>query len=262
MSYSVFIGDGGYTGWRLLTRSAEQQKALVAADPQVARDAEHFRNNIGQISRAEDLVADYRLLSVALKAHGLEADIGNRAFIRKVLESDLSDPKSLANKLSDSRYADLARSFGFSEAVPATLGDPQLADRIGAAHLRAEFELRVGEADNDLRIALHAQRELAEIARSDGSETGKWYRVLGSAPLAQFVQTAFGTGNNLAKLPIDSQVTALQSAARRYLGIFDMAQLAEPAVMERAIGLFLARADLDSGSTGRNRFAIALSLLS
>src|SRR5690606_33327022 len=115
MSYAVFTGDGGYVGWRLLSRTAEQQKARVAADPQVAREAEHFRQTIGQVSKAEDLVADYRLLSVALKAHGLEADIGNRAFIRKVLESDLSDPKSLANRLSDSRYAELARSFGFSE---------------------------------------------------------------------------------------------------------------------------------------------------
>ncbi len=262
MSYAVFTGDGGYVGWRLLSRTAEQQKARVAADPQVAREAEHFRQTIGQVSKAEDLVADYRLLSVALKAHGLEADIGNRAFIRKVLESDLSDPKSLANRLSDSRYAELARSFGFSEPVPATRSDPLLAERIGAAHLQAEFELRVGEADNDLRIALHAQRELAAIARGTGSEAGKWYQVLGSAPLAQFVQTAFGTGANLVKLPIDSQVTALQSAARRYLGITDMAQLAEPAMMERAIGLYLARSQLDGGGLGGNRFSNALTLLS
>lgn len=262
MSYSIFTGDGGYVGWRLLSRTADQQKALVAAEPQVAREAEHFRQNIGQITRAADLVADYRLLSVALKAHGLENDIGNRAFIRKVLESDLSDPKSLANRLSDSRYADLARSFGFADAIPATRSDPLLAERIGAAHLQAEFELRVGEADNDLRIALHAQRELAAIAKGSGSEAGKWYRVLGSAPLAQFVQTAFGMGRNLAKLPIDSQVTALQSAAKRYLGISDIGQLAGPAVMERAIGLYLARAQLDGGSAGNNRFSSALALLS
>src|SRR5690606_30709435 len=110
--------------------------------------------------------------------------------------------------------------------------------------------------------ALHAQRELAAIARGTGSEAGKWYQVLGSAPLAQFVQTAFGTGANLVKLPIDSQVTALQSAARRYLGITDMAQLAEPAMMERAIGLYLARSQLDGGGLGGNRFSNALTLLS
>ncbi len=262
MSFSVFTGGGGYVGWRLLSRIADQQKALIAAEPQVARETEHFRQTIGQVTKAEDLVADYRLLSVALKAHGLEGDIGNRAFIRKVLESDLSDPKSLANRLSDSRYADLARSFGFGESIPTTRSDPTLAERIGAAHVQAEFEMRVGEADNDLRVALHAQRELPGIAQGTGSETGKWFQVLGSPPLAQFMQTAFGFGSNLVKLPLDSQVTALQSAAKRYLGISDMAQLAEPAVMERAIGLYLARAQLDGGGTGSNRFSNALTLLS
>ena len=262
MSYSVFTGGGGYVGWRLLSRTAEQQKAIVAAEPQVARETEHFRQNIARITTAEDLVSDYRMLSVALKAHGLEDDIGNRALIRKVLESDLSDPKSLANRLSDSRYAELARSFGFAEAVPATQTDETLADRISAAHLAAEFELRVGEADNDLRVALHAQRELANIAKGEGSETGKWFQILGSAPLAQFVQTAFGFGSNLVKLPIDSQVTALQSAAKRYLGISDITRLAEPAVMERAIGLYLARAQLDGGGGGSNRFSNAMTLLS
>lgn len=261
MSYSVFTGGGDYVGWRLLSRTADQQKAIIAAEPQVARDAEHFRQNITQVTKAEDLVADYRMLSVALKAYGLEGDIGNRAFIRKVLESDLSDPKSLANRLSDSRYADLARSFGFAKATPATQTDITLADRISTAHLQAEFELRVGEADNDMRIALHAQRELASIAKGEGSEAGKWYQILGSPPLAQFVQTAFGFGSNLVKLPIDSQVTALQSSAKRYLGVTDIAQLAEPAVLERAIGLYLARAQLDGGGGGSNRFSNALTLL-
>lgn len=262
MSVSVFTGGGGYVGWRLLSRTAEKQKAMVAADPQVARETEHFRQNISRITSAEDLVGDYRMLSVALKAHGLEGDIGNRAFIRKVLESDLSDSKSLANRLSDSRYADLARAFGFTQEKPATQTDETLADKIGAAHLQAEFELRVGEADNDLRVALYAQRELGAIATSEGSEKTKWYRVLGSPPLAQFIQTAFGFGANLVKLPIDSQVTALESAAKRYLGISDMAQLAEPKVLERAIGLYLARAQLDGGGAGNNRFSNALTLLS
>lgn len=262
MSYSIITGDGGYVGWRLLSRTADQQKAMVAKDPEVVRETEHFRQNIGKITKAEDLVSDYRMLSVALKAYGLQDDIGNRAFIRKVLESDLSDPKSLANRLSDTRYADLARSFGFGEAIPATRSDPTLAERISAAHLQTEFELRVGESDNDLRVALYAQRELASIASGTGSETTKWYQVLGSEPLSQFVQTAFGLGSNLAKLSIESQVTALQSAAKRQLGISDLSQLADPTVMERAISLYLARADLDSTSSGTNRFANALALLS
>ena len=48
---------------------------------------------------------------------------------------------------------------------------------------------------------------------SDGSEAGKWYRVLGSAPLAQFVQTAFG--RRLWLPDIASSRIPVQKAAER-----------------------------------------------
>ena len=38
MSFQPLVGQGGYAGWRLLARTGEAQKALVARDPQVARD--------------------------------------------------------------------------------------------------------------------------------------------------------------------------------------------------------------------------------
>ena len=261
MGFAVFTGGGGYVGWRLLSRTADQQKAVLAAQPQIARDTGYFHDNIARVGTAEDLIRDYRLLSVALKSHGLEDDIGNRAFIRKILESDLSDPKSLANRLSDQRYVDLARSFGFGGEDPAKTTDPEFAGRIAADYIQAEFELRVGESDNDLRIALNASRELATIGQSESSEDSKWFQILGSPPLAKFVQEALGLGSNLSKLPIDSQLVALKSAAKRHLGAGTVADLANPARMERAIGIFLARSQINAFELGTDRFSTALALL-
>ena len=101
MSFQPVVGQGGYAGWRLLARTGEAQKALVARDPQVARDTALVRAKLGQVGSAEELVSDFRLLRTTLSAFGLEADASNRFFIRKVLESDLDDPKSLANRLGD-----------------------------------------------------------------------------------------------------------------------------------------------------------------
>lgn len=260
MSFAVFTGGGGYAGWRVLTGTADQQKAIIAREPEIARATAHFRQGIGNIGQAEDLVRDYRMLSVALKAHGLEDDIGNRHFIRKILESDLSDPKSLANRLQDARYKDLAHSFGFADKDATHRANPEFAARISTAYLQAEFEARVGHSDNDMRIALYARRELAAIADSTASEATKWYQVVGSPPLGQFMQTTLGFGKTLGQMPVDSQVTALKTALKRQLGITDVAQLGEPARMERAIGLFLARAQIDGGGAA-DRFSTALTLL-
>jgi hypothetical protein len=51
-----------------------------------------------------DLVGNYRLLSYALNAYGLGDQINAKGLITKVLEGGVSNPKSLANTLPDSRW--------------------------------------------------------------------------------------------------------------------------------------------------------------
>ncbi len=48
-----------------------------------------------------------------MKAYGLEDMTYAKAFMKQVLESDLSDPNSFANRLSDPRYKEFAAAFNF-----------------------------------------------------------------------------------------------------------------------------------------------------
>ncbi|WP_436425154.1 DUF1217 domain-containing protein, partial [Enterococcus faecium] len=84
-----------------------------AAEAPVSRDTAYYNANIGKVKSIDDLLNDQRLYSYAMKAHGLEDMTYAKAFIRKVLEGGADDPKSLANRLADQRYVDLAQSFGF-----------------------------------------------------------------------------------------------------------------------------------------------------
>lgn len=86
----------------------------TAQDPIVSRDAQYYRDNIGKVTSVDDFLNNYRLFSYAMKAYGLEDMTYAKAFMKKVLESDLSDKKSFANQLQDSRYKDFAAAFGFS----------------------------------------------------------------------------------------------------------------------------------------------------
>lgn len=261
MSTAIFTG-GGYSGWRILSRTAEQQIKHVANDPVVSRELAYFDKNLPHIKSAQDLVGDYRMLSVALKAHGLGDDIGNRAFIAQILNSDLSDPKSLANRFSDERYSDLARSFGFAGQADAIENDQPLSEKIREDYIRSEFETRIGEEDNSMRIALYAQRELKTVLAEDKSQDSKWLSILGSPPLAEFIQVSLGFNKSLVNLPIDSQLTALKSAAKRSFGITDISALSQPETFERAVALYLTRAEMEASAHGANRFATALALLS
>lgn len=195
MSFQVLTGGGGLAGWSLLNRTATRQRDLVAADGAVVTATNNFRAKIGSVASADDLLSDYRLLNVALRAFGLEGDIGNRGFIRKVLESDLSDKGSLANRLSNKSYQRLAEAFAFNGSGPPQTQKAGFADKIAAQYVDREFEARVGEGDQNLRLALNARRELASLADRSSTNDTKWFEVLGSKPLRTVFAGAFEVGS-------------------------------------------------------------------
>lgn len=243
MIFQPALPLGGYVGWRFLNRTMETQQAALARSPQVSRDVDHFRSRIGQIDSAEALVSDRRLLRVALGAFGLESDINNRFFIRKVLEDGTLDPKALGNRLADKRYLEFSRAFGFGDFdVPRSkLSD--FGDRIAKAFVTRQFEVAVGGQDENLRLALTLRRELGDIAARDTSDRTRWFSVLGNPPLRKAFETAFGLPASFATLDIDRQLSVMQTRARSSFGNDTVAQFANPDRMEALTRRFLLRAD-------------------
>ncbi|MCR9088208.1 MAG: DUF1217 domain-containing protein [Rhodobacteraceae bacterium] len=130
MTFSPVIIGGGLTGYRLLQSTQDAQMQAFARSPQPARDTEYFQQKIGGVQTVDQLMNDRALLRVALGAFGLDEDIDNTAFVRNVLTSDLNDPGSTANRLSDKRYLALAQTFNFSGNEGANLPGARAADTI------------------------------------------------------------------------------------------------------------------------------------
>ena len=57
----------------------------------VASDTAYYDKNIGKVKDVDDFLGDSRLYTYALKAYGLEDQASSKGFIRKVIESDLTD---------------------------------------------------------------------------------------------------------------------------------------------------------------------------
>ena len=252
------IGIGGITGWKVLQRIETRQVEALAREKAVQNSTTYFRDNLSADMTAEDLVGDYRMLSVALKAFGLESDIGNKAFIRKVLESDLSDSKSLVNRLSDKRYLKFAEAFGLSSGKI----DPEaLGKTISDSYVQREFESRVGAGDETMRLAMNARRELQAMAGRESSNNTLWYEVMGNTPLRKVFQTAFGFGDSFGQLPVERQLQEFTQAAERRLGTGQLTEIATEEGIERLITNYLARSQITT-SAAQNRYSAALTLLS
>jgi hypothetical protein len=258
VTFTPVVPFGGYSGWSFLSRTMAAQKSAFVADATLQRDEAYFRENIGKADTAEKLVADRRLLSVALSAFGLDADIDSKFFVKKILEDGTLKTGALANKLADKRYLEFSKAFGFGDFPIANTQKSDFPDKILAAFEARKFETAVGEQDEDMRLALNAKRELGVLANRSLSENGKWYTALGSAPLRSVLQTALGLPSSFASIDIDKQLGILKDYSEKYLGSPDVSQFADPEKVEKLVRLFLVRSQAQTGATTQSA---ALTLL-
>lgn len=251
---------GGLSGWAFLSRTRDAQSEAFAAAPSEARLTAYFRETIAQVTSAAQLVEDRQLLTVALGAFGLEADIDSRAFIREVLDGGTLNGDGLANRLADSRYERLSAAFGFGDFdVPRTqLSD--FADEIVTRYEARAFEAAVGSQNNSLRLALNLEGGLADVLDAQSTQDGRWFALMGDPPLRQVVEVALGLPTSFGSADLDRQLEEFKDRASRLFGSGGVETLAEPENRERLIQLFLVRQDAQSG-TGVSPGAVALALL-
>ncbi|WP_198585987.1 DUF1217 domain-containing protein [Pararhizobium haloflavum] len=168
-----------YLNFNLIDRDMARSLDRVASDPIVAREAKYYRETIGSVASVDAFLDDYRLYSYAMKAYGLEDMTYARAFMRQVLESDLTDAESFANKLEDERYRTFAAAFAFGGNSQTSVSidiqsNRQTEDTVGlydkgvqdeAAGYVREFNYykdRIGDIESV--DALLADRRLTEFA--------------------------------------------------------------------------------------------------
>ena len=261
MTYTPVIPVAGYAGWAILKRTLAKQTETYVKSPEIKRDEDYFRANIGKITTAADLVNDRRLLQVALGAFGLEADINNKAFIQKVLEGGTLTTGSLANRLADQQYLKLSAAFGFGDyATPST----QVSDfptTILKGYEARGFEAAVGDADGDLRLALNAERELATLAKSTSSDDTKWYTILGNTALKQVFTKALGLPRSIGAIDLDQQLQVFKDKAATLFGDSTVSQFSDPTKVETVIRRFLVRSQAEAVANTIGPGAAALAML-
>jgi len=258
MSFQPFVISGGLAGWRFLQNTISTQREAHGQGAVIQRDLDYFAENIGKVDTAEQLVGDYRLLSVALTAFGLQDDINSKYLIRKVLEEGTIETDALANRLSDKRYRDLSRAFGFGDfPVPSTkISD--FPDRIAERYKSRSFEIDLGKTNDSMRLALNAERELVSIGNESSSNRTKWFTIMGTAPLRKVMETALGLPTAFATLPIDKQLETFQERAESVFGTSDVSELGQPDVLSRILDRYTALDGLANSGSAPSSPALVL----
>ena len=225
------------TAYNLVEASLDNQMAAFQKSGAVQNDINYFRTEIAKVQSPDDLTKNYRLLKFVLTAFGLDSQINSQALIKQVLSSDLTDSQSIANKLVDPRYKQLAQAFNFAAGGNANLQDPSFVDGIVNNYVTAAFEQNVGQTNPGVRLALYFKRMAPTIKN--------WYQVLGDVPMYNVVKTAL----NVMALGPSDDVDKQASFLEKRIGI---ANLQDPKFVDRFISRFLASYDQqnDTSSSG------------
>ncbi|MBX5194086.1 DUF1217 domain-containing protein [Rhizobium sp. NZLR10] len=168
-----------YVSYLSVARNLGASLSNVASQATVARDSAYYKENIGKVTTVDDFMGDYKLYSYAMKAYGLDDMTYAKAFMKKVLESDLSDSSSFANSLSDSRYAEFAAAFKFSGETKTAQSDVQRDNLLDA--YETSFDT---EADDIADETDYFEENISSITSVDD--------FLSSSRLKNYALTAFG----------------------------------------------------------------------
>jgi hypothetical protein len=154
----------------------------------------------------------------------------------------------------------MAEAFSF-DISPANTALSSFPDQIIQKYKEREFEVAVGNADEDLRLALGVEREVKELGERQLSETSAWFAVMGSPPLRRVFELALGLPPQFGAIDIDRQVEVFKEKSQRAFGTSNPLDFSDEELRDDLIRNFLFRSELTSAASATARGSVALSLL-
>lgn len=222
--------------------SAEFQRFRERSD--IKREADYYRENIKNIKSVDDFFADKRLLRFALSAYGLESEAVNAGKMRKVLESDLTDVNSLANRLKDPRFQEIAKDFSFAVFKETKLKMVSTTDDIVRKYERVQYEKSLDDSSPGVRAALEFARRIKNVSQT--------VQLLGDSVMREVITVANNIPKELAIQEVESQVTAVEKKV-------DVTKFKDQAEVDKTVQRYLLnKSSQEAGITGGNGFLLKL----
>ena len=227
-----------------VTQNLTRYQAMTAAEPAVKTATAYYQANIGNVTSVADLVGNYRLLSYALDAYGLGDQINAKALITQVLEGGVSNPKSLANTLSDSRWKAFAAAFDFAGNGAPSVSSASAVKTTTADYVEQQLESDQGAQDVGVQLALYFHRVAPTVSNE--------YGILADPNLLEVAQTIFGLSPATSATNIDAQAKALSQ-------LMPISDLQDPKKLQQLTERFTAMYDLSYGPGSGATTSLAVS---
>ncbi|MEP2705389.1 MAG: DUF1217 domain-containing protein [Roseibium sp.] len=228
---------------QLVRTNIDRSLETIASDPAIERQTEYYRENIRSIKSVDEFLADDRIYSYAMTAMGLEDMTYAKAFMRKVLEEGVTKDNTFANQLADTKYRKFAEVFDFERFGSSATSFSKTQDGIIDKFVRQTLEVREGQQNQGVRLALYFERRAPDITNA--------YDVLADRALAETVYTSLGLPQAFGLSDIDKQAAYLEEH-------IDFEKMTDPNYLSDFLSRFSALYDLSNGPQAINSPTLAV----
>jgi Protein of unknown function (DUF1217) len=191
--------------------------ANEAKNPIVVRDLAIVTKSVANAKDLNTALQNPNVLKVLLTANGMADQIQFTALATKALHSDPTDPNSLVNKLTDTRWKTLATTYNLATTGLAGLQDPTVQSQLVNAYERVTWLNSLDQATPGLAQAIQFKQQASTITSVD--------QVLGNPSNWEVVLTALGIPQQIAHQDTTAQEQAVSSR-------FDITKLQGPQFRE------------------------------
>jgi hypothetical protein len=151
---------------RLLRQDNTQALAKFEQRPTVDKEIQYFKDKAPKLTSMDDLFKDQRLLRFIASAYSLDDEIQYPARLRKILESKISDPNSLANRMVDPRYKEMANDLMLGDLGVSVFDISSNVNKVVNRYVQNEYEKDLGKTNPALREASYFLRKIGNIKDS------------------------------------------------------------------------------------------------
>jgi uncharacterized protein DUF1217 len=215
-------------------RNETQDIRMTAAEPEVKRAVTAFTAGVNSAKTVQQLLANPDVMQVLMTANGLADQIPYTALAQKTLQSNLSDPKSLANRLTDTRWKPVVQTYDFANKGLSVIRDPTVISTIANAYAEVTWRKSLDAVTPGLSNALAFRKEASTIKSVD--------QILGDPVMRSVVTTALGIPLEIAFQPIQAQEKAISTQ-------LDITRFKDPKFVESFVQRYLVAASANSAGT-------------
>ncbi len=230
-------GTSGASPVQALATAQQTETSAVkqtAAEPAVKVAIAQFTQAVNSATSVNQLLANPAVMNVLLTAAGMTDQIGNTALATQVLTSNLNDPNSLANTLTDTRWQSLAQTYNFAANGLKALQNPATIAAVTNGYAQITWENSQDSVTPGLSNALAFIQQASTITSVD--------QLLSNPVVRDVVTTAYNIPEQIAFQSINAQEQAITNK-------LNISQLQDPKFVQTLAQQYLIENNLNSSDS-------------